>query len=179
MARSARTKRTAAPAPAPDSSDDDDDDDRSGDADETETNEDASGPDQDPESGTEEAGPAPEPVTRFTMLREFTREYYESVIGLNKVASLALYVDQGIQGVRDFLRIKPEHIEKICTAIVKQYKTNIPVMAMERLALLAYYVKHQERTSRYDKETTSTASLTIWRWNSTGTRKIRSRKRPP
>ncbi len=60
-----------------------------------------------------------------------------------------------MQDVQDFLRVKPEHIEKICMAIVKQNKTNIPVMAMERLALLAYYVKHQEQTSRYDKDLVS------------------------
>jgi hypothetical protein len=91
MAHSARTKRTTAPAPAPaaDSSDDDDDD-RSGDADETKTNEESSDPDQDPESGTEEAGPIAEPVTPFTMKRELTREYYESVLGLNRTASYAL-----------------------------------------------------------------------------------------
>jgi hypothetical protein len=159
MARTASTTRTAPPAPAPAADGSDDDDDRSGDADEAETNEDTSDPDQDPdqdpESGTEEAGPATEPVTQLTMKRELTRDYYETDIGLNRMASYALFVDQGMQDIRDFLRIKPEHIKKICTAIVKQNKTNIPLMAMECLALLAYYVKHQERTSRYDKDLVS------------------------
>jgi hypothetical protein len=157
MARSARTKRTTASAPPPASDSSDNDDDRSGDADDTETNEDASDP-EDPEPRPEVAGPAREPVTHFTMLRELTRDYYETVIGLNKTASYALFVDQRMQSIRDFLRIKPEHIEKICTAISKQNKTNIPVMAMERLALLAYYAKHQERTSRQDKDLTNITS---------------------
>ena len=157
MARSARTKRTTASAPPPASDSSDNDDDRSGDADDTETNEDASDP-EDPEPRPEVVGPAREPVTQFTMLRELTRDYYETVIGLNKTASYALFVDQRMQSIRDFLRIKPEHIEKICTAISKQNKTNIPVMAMERLALLAYYAKHQERTSRQDKDLTNITS---------------------
>ncbi len=60
--------------------------------------------------------------------------------------------------MRDFLHIKPENIEKICTAIIKQNKTTILVMAMERLTLLAYYVKHQERTSHNNKELTHITS---------------------
>jgi hypothetical protein len=54
-----------------------------------------------------------------------------------------------------FHRIKPENIETICTAIKKVHKTPISVMAMERLALLAYYIKHQDRTSRDDYTLTS------------------------
>jgi hypothetical protein len=158
MARTARTPRTAAPAPAPGADGSDDEDDRSGDAEKTEeANEDTSDPNPDPESGPE-AGPDEEPVTSWTIKRELTRDYYETVIGLNKTASYALFIDQDMTNMRDFLRIKPENIEKICTAIMKQNKTTIPVLAMERLTLLAYYVKHQERTSRDDKDLTNIKS---------------------
>jgi hypothetical protein len=181
MARSARTKRTTASAPPPASDSSDNDDDRSGDADDTETNEDASDP-EDPEPRPEVAGPAREPVTHFTMLRELTRDYYETVIGLNKTASYALFVDQRMQSIRDFLRIKPEHIEKICTAISKQNKTNIPVMAMERLALSRTMRNTRNehhakiRISPTSQATILMALLTIWRSSSTGTRKIRPPK---
>jgi hypothetical protein len=104
----------------------DDKDDCSGDAKETEeANKNMSDPDPDPESGTK-AGPEVEPVTPYTIKREYTCDYYENVIGLNKTASYALFVDQSMTDMKDFLRIKPENIDKICTAITKQQKTTIP-----------------------------------------------------
>ena len=90
-----------------------------------------------------------------TQQRKYTRDYYETVIGLNKKASYAPYVDQNMKRMYDFLRIKPENVDKICTAITKSTKTSIPVMAIERHALLAYYIKHQDRTSCNDKDLTS------------------------
>jgi hypothetical protein len=155
MARTARTPCTAAPAPASSANGSDDEDDRLGDAKDTEeANKDTNDPDPEPESGPKagpKASPDEEPVTSWTIKRELTRDYYETFIGLNKTASYALFVDQDMTDMRDFLRVKPENIEKICTAIIKQNKTTIPVMAMERLTLLAYYIKHQERTSRSAK----------------------------
>ena len=136
MARTARTSAASAPAPSANGSDDDDD--RSGDAEETEeANEDTSDhdPDPDPESGPE-AGPKEEHVNSWTIKRKLTRDYYENVIGLNKTASFALFVDQDMTKMRDFLCIKPKNIEKICTAIMKQNKSTIPVMAMERTTLV-------------------------------------------
>jgi hypothetical protein len=41
---------------------------------------------------------------------------------------------------------------------MKSTKTSIPVLAMEHLALLAYYIKHQERTSRDNKDLTEITS---------------------
>jgi hypothetical protein len=112
MTCTARTSRTAAPAPAPAVDSSDDDDDRSGDTEETEeTNKDMSDPDSDPKSSPK-AGPNEEPVTAWTMKCELTRDYYENVIGLNRTASYALFVDQGMQDMRDFLCIKSENIEK-------------------------------------------------------------------
>jgi hypothetical protein len=74
--------------------------------------------------------------TSWTIKRKLTRDYYENVIGLNKTASFALFVDQDMTKMRDFLCIKPKNIEKICTAIMKQNKSTIPVMAMERTTLV-------------------------------------------
>jgi hypothetical protein len=157
MACTARTSCTAAPATAPAADGSDDDDDCSGDAEETEeTNKVMSDPDPDPKSSTK-AGPNGEPVTTWTMKCELTQDYYENIIRLNRMASY-VFVDQGMKDMRDFLRIKPENIKKICATIIKQNKTNIPVIAMECLTLLAYYVKHQEWTSCNDKEFISITS---------------------
>jgi hypothetical protein len=86
--------------------------------------------------------------------REFVCDFYRGVIGLNKTASFALYVDENMTKLKDFLKVKPESIEKICLQIRKTRKTQIPVTAMDNLTLLAYYAKHQERTSRNDKSLT-------------------------
>jgi hypothetical protein len=150
MARTARTTCTAAPdinnpndAPTDDPK-------------EMDTNEET---DDDPNDPDPESDPEEEPeVSPRTMKRELIRDYYKTVIGLNKTASLALYVDQNMTTKNNFLRIKPENIKKICTAIMKSTKTFILVLAMERLALLVYYIKHQERMSRNSKDLTEITS---------------------
>jgi hypothetical protein len=161
MARGARTARKAVPAadaPSADSSDNEDDpsDDDAEEAEET--LEEANDPDPAQVYGTRH-GPESESVTPYTLKRESTCAYYETVIGLDRTASYALFVEQGLEDAKHFLRVKPDMIEKICIAIVKKHKTTtISVRAIENLTLLAYYVKHQVRTSRDDKKLTDITS---------------------
>ena len=108
----------------------------------------AAADDNDPEDDTDDDDPSDNDFAAER--REFVRDFYETTLGLNKKASYALYVYEGMRTAEDFCCIKPENIEKICTAIKKATKTTISIVAMERLGLLAYYIKHQERTSRYD-----------------------------
>ena len=147
-----RTKKTAL-GPARDAGDvlgpaRDDDDDSPQEMDINETD-----PQDDPHGNSDDADSSDDDSAVQT--REFVRDFYENTIGLNRMASYALYVDENMKTEEAFRRIKPENIEKICTAIKKAHKTPISVMAMERLALLAYYIKHQDRTSRYDYTLTS------------------------
>jgi hypothetical protein len=151
MARSKRTKATRGPSPASDADGDEEmdtddantenEDDQQDDPQESADN--GAGDDDDVEDVVDDDS--------ADLQREFVRDFYKAVIGLNRTASLALYIDENMTKAKDFLRVKPEAIEKICVAIRKSHKTSIPITAMDRLSLLAYYVKHQERTSHDDK----------------------------
>lgn len=82
--------------------------------------------------------------------QELTCYFYRAVLGFNRPASIALWTDQGLRTECDFLRLKPDQIDKLCIAIKKDHKTTISVAAAEHLGLLVYYLRHQARTSRYD-----------------------------
>jgi hypothetical protein len=72
----------------------------------------------------------------LVLRRELVRDFYETVIGLNRKASFALYIDENMTKAADFRCVKPEVIEKICVAIRKTHKTPIPITAMDLLSLL-------------------------------------------
>ena len=134
MGRTKKTKKTDL-GPARDAGDvlgpaRDDDDDSPQEMDINETD-----PQDDPHGNSDDADSSDDDSAVET--REFVRDFYERTIGLNRTASYALYVDENMKTARDFRRIRPENIEKICTAIKKAHKTPISIMAMERLALFA------------------------------------------
>ena len=76
-------------------------------------------------------------------------EYYCRTLGFNRTAALSLYEDQGLHESQQLINIgNHDLVDKLCKLVRSETKTSISLRAHQNLAMLVYYLRHRERTSR-------------------------------
>ncbi|MBM3917828.1 MAG: hypothetical protein FJ349_09525 [Sphingomonadales bacterium] len=81
--------------------------------------------------------------------RNEVTNFYRYTLGFSPRAARSLYLDQGLHDSSRIIKIGThETVDKLCKIVGKATKTVISLQAQQNLAMLVYYFKHLERTSR-------------------------------
>ena len=87
-------------------------------------------------------------MTRDTDTRPHFIKWYRDVFGFSNQVATALYDDQLFQNAETIAEFGDSEIDNVCRTLRRDSSLPIAELAVTRLKLLAFWVRHQHRTGR-------------------------------